>query len=176
MNLLKSETSQKLNRVNSLLPYDHELLTKKLEYKELDQTGRDELHSTLMTACTELRGVGLSANQIGIDQRAFCVKMAGFEETFFNPVIKSQSDHCTLFKEGCISQPGVFITLKRPESIMLEFTDLKGERKQSVFSGITARIIQHEYDHMEGKNFLDHASPLKKSMAIKQAKKKTVML
>lgn len=155
-----------------LLPYDHPLLRKKLEYTELDQTGREELHKTLLDSCVKLGGVGLSANQIGIDNRAFCVRMAGYEETFFNPVIVQLSDKSTLFKEGCLSQPGVFITLKRPESIMLEFTTIAGERKQSLFNGITARIIQHEYDHMEGINFLDLASPLKKAMAFKQAKKK----
>lgn len=159
-----------------LLPYDDPMLRKKLEYKELDENGREELHKKLIESTTLMRGVGLSANQIGIDNRVFCVKMAGFEETFFNPVIIKESEKTTLFKEGCLSQPGVFITLKRPESIMLEFTTISGERKQSMFSGITARIIQHEYDHMEGRNFLDLASPLKKALALKQAKKKTVII
>lgn len=159
-----------------LLPYNDPMLRKKLEYKELDENGREELHKKLIEATTLMRGVGLSANQIGIDNRVFCVKMAGFEETFFNPVIIKESEKTTMFKEGCLSQPGVFITLKRPESIMLEFTTIDGERKQSMFSGITARIIQHEYDHMEGRNFLDLASPLKKALALKQAKKKTVII
>lgn len=159
-----------------LLPYDDPLLRKKLEYTELDQAGREELNKTLLECCTVMRGVGLSANQIGIDNRVFCVKMAGFEETFFNPVVVKEGEKSTLFKEGCLSQPGVFITLKRPDSIMLEFTTIDGERKQSLFSGITARIIQHEYDHMEGRNFLDLASPLKKALALKQAKKKTVII
>ena len=160
----------------TLLPYDHALLTKKLEYKELTQEQREELHKTLIGACSAMKGVGLSANQICIDNRAFCVRMAGFEETFFNPEIINESEKTTLFKEGCLSQPGVFITLKRPESVMVEFTTINGERKKSMFSGITARIIQHEYDHMEGKNFLDKASTLKKALALKQAKKKTVLL
>jgi peptide deformylase len=155
-----------------LLPYDHELLRKKLVYTELDQALREDLHKTLIEACTKLGGVGLSANQIGIDNRVFCVRMAGYEETFFNPVVVKESDKFTLFKEGCLSQPGVYITLKRPESVMLEFTTIAGERKQALFNGITARIIQHEYDHMEGRNFLELASPLKKAMALKQAKKK----
>lgn len=159
-----------------LLPYDHPLLRKKLEYNELDQAGREELNKTLLEVCSAMRGVGLSANQIGIDNRAFCVKMAGYEETFFNPVIVKEGEKKVLFKEGCLSQPGVFITLSRPDSVLMEFTTVDGERKQSMFSGITARIIQHEYDHMEGKNFLDHASPLKKALALKQAKKKTVII
>ena len=159
-----------------LLPYDDPMLRKKLEYKELDENGREELHKKLIESTTLMRGVGLSANQIGIDNRVFCVKMAGYEETFFNPVIIKESEKTTLFKEGCLSQPGVFITLKRPESIMLEYTNMKGERVQTYFNGITARIIQHEYDHMEGRNFLDLASPLKKALALKQSKKKTVII
>lgn len=159
-----------------LLPYNDPMLRKKLEYKELDESAREELHKKLIESTTLMRGVGLSANQIGIDNRVFCVKMAGYEETFFNPVIIKESEKTTLFKEGCLSQPGVFITLKRPESIMLEYTNMKGERVQTYFNGITARIIQHEYDHMEGRNFLDLASPIKKALALKQAKKKTVII
>jgi peptide deformylase len=94
--------------------------------------------------------------------------MAGYEETFFDPQIISYSDETTLFKEGCISQAGVFITLKRPESIVIEYTDVKGERKSNMFAGITARIIQHEYDHIEGVLFTDHLAPLKKQMLKKR--------
>jgi peptide deformylase len=159
-----------------LLPYDHPMLRKELEYKPLDTEEREKFSSQLLALCTQLNGVGLSANQVGIDNRVFCVKMSGYEETFFNPQIVSFSDETTLFKEGCISQPGVFITLRRPESIVIEYIDSKGEQKSTMFGGITSRIIQHEYDHMEGKNFLDKASTLKKALALKQAKKKTVIL
>jgi peptide deformylase len=151
------------------------MLRKQLEYKELTQEEREQLSMQLLALCKQLNGVGLSANQIGIDNRIFCVKMADYEETFFNPRLVSSSDETMMFKEGCISQPGVFITLKRPQSVVLEYTDAKGEWKSAVFAGITARIIQHEYDHMEGKNFLDHASGIKKALALKQAKKKTVV-
>jgi peptide deformylase len=159
-----------------LLPYDHPMLRKELEYKTLDNEEREKLSGQLLALCTQLNGVGLSANQVGIDNRVFCVKMSGYEETFFNPKIVSYSDETTMFKEGCISQPGVFITLRRPESIVIEYIDSKGEQKSTMFGGITSRIIQHEYDHMEGKNFLDKASTLKKALALKQAKKKTVIL
>lgn len=159
-----------------LLPYDHPMLKKKLEYTELDQEGREKLSAQLLELTKQLNGVGLSANQVGIDNRVFCISMGGFSETYFNPVIKSYSTETTLFKEGCISQAGVFITLKRPENIVMEYTDIKGERKEQSFAGFTARIMQHEYDHMEGRNFLDLASPVKKALALKQAKKKTVII
>jgi peptide deformylase len=159
-----------------LLPYDHPMLRKELEYIPLNDEERAKFSSQLLALCTQLNGVGLSANQVGIDNRIFCVKMSGYEETFFDPRIISYSDETTMFKEGCISQPGVFITLRRSESIVIEYTDVKGERKSSMFAGITSRIVQHEYDHMEGKNFLDKASTLKKALALKQAKKKTVII
>jgi peptide deformylase len=159
-----------------LLPYSDPLLQKKLEYKELDVEERKKMNDMLLELTSVLKGVGLSANQIGIDNRVFCIKMSGYEETFFNPLIIKTSDETMLFKEGCLSQPGVFITLKRPETVTLDYITVEGERKQQTFSGITGRIIQHEYDHMEGKNFLDLASPLKKALALKQAKKKTVII
>lgn len=159
-----------------LLPYDHPMLRKNLDYNILNDEERAKLSGQLLALCTQLNGVGLSANQVGIDNRVFCVKMSGYEETFFNPKIVSYSDETNMFKEGCISQPGVFITLRRPESIVIEYIDVKGEQKSTMFGGITSRIIQHEYDHMEGKNFLDKASTLKKALALKQAKKKTVIL
>jgi peptide deformylase len=159
-----------------LLPYDHPMLRKNLEYKELTQEEREELSQKLLNACTALRGVGLSANQVGIENRVFVIKMGGYEECFFNPKILETSKEETLFKEGCLSQPGVFITLKRPEKVKLQYMDVKGNLKEETFAGITARIIQHEYDHMIGKNFLDYASPVKKSLALKQAKKKTVII
>lgn len=159
-----------------LLPYSDPLLQKKLEYKELDLEERKKMNDMLLELTSVLKGVGLSANQVGIDNRVFCVKMSGYEETFFNPVVVGQSKETMLFKEGCLSQPGVFITLKRPETVTLDYITVEGERKQQTFSGITGRIIQHEYDHMEGNNFLDLASPLKKALALKQAKKKTVII
>jgi peptide deformylase len=153
-----------------LIPYDDPLLTKPMEYKDLDN--KEEFAKNLESATRFLNGIGLSANQVGIDNRIFSIVYGDFAETFFDPKIIEYSPETILFEEGCLSQPGVFISLKRPQKIKIEYTTRTGERITAEYGGITARIIQHEYDHMEGTNFLNMASPLKKALALKKAKSK----
>ena len=131
-----------------------------------------ELAKNLNETMIAKDGLGLSANQVGIDNRVFSIVFNNFAETFFDPKIVEYSEETTLFEEGCLSQPGVFINLKRPQKIKIEYTTRTGERITADFGGITARIIQHEYDHMEGTNFLKLASPLKRALALKKAKQK----
>ena len=153
-----------------LIPYDDPLLTKPMEYKEIED--KVAFAQQLENATRFFNGIGLSANQVGIDNRVFSIVYGEFSETFFDPKIVEYSDETTLFEEGCLSQPGVFINLKRPQKIKIEYTTRTGERITADFAGITARIIQHEYDHMEGTNFLKLASPLKVALALKKAKAK----
>lgn len=153
-----------------LIPYDDALLTKPLEYKEIED--KIEFASQLENATRFFNGIGLSANQVGIDNRVFSIVYGDFAETFFDPKIVEYSEQTALFEEGCLSQPGIFINLKRPQRIKIEYTTRTGERITADFAGITARIIQHEYDHMEGTNFLKLASPLKVALARKKAKNK----
>lgn len=154
----------------NLIPYDDPLLTKPMEYKEVED--KKAFAEQLENACRFFNGIGLSANQVGIDNRIFSVVFNKFAETFFDPKIVEYSKETKLFEEGCLSQPGVFINLKRPERIRIEYTTRDGERITADFSGITSRIIQHEYDHMEGTNFLKLASPMKRALALKKAAKK----
>ena len=156
--------------IYKLIPYDDPLLTKHLEYKEVEDKAK--FAEMLVNACKFFKGIGLSANQVGIDNRIFCITFNDFSENFFDPKIVEYSKEETLFDEGCLSQPGVFINLKRPKTVKIEYTNKDGERVTTEFSGITARIIQHEYDHMEGTNFLERASPLKRALALKHAKRK----
>jgi peptide deformylase len=153
-----------------LIPYDDPLLTSPLEYTDIED--KQAFAEQLENATRFFNGIGLSANQVGINNRVFSVATNGFSETFFNPKIVEYSKDEILFEEGCLSQPGVFINLKRPKTIKIEYTNKEGERITADFGGITARIIQHEYDHMEGTNFLKLASPMKRALALKKAKKK----
>lgn len=153
-----------------LIPYDDPLLTKPMEYKEIED--KITFASQLENATRLFNGIGLSANQVGIDNRVFSIVYGDFAETFFDPKIVESSAETALFEEGCLSQPGVFINLKRPQKIKIEYTTRTGERITAEYGGITARIIQHEYDHMEGTNFLKLASPLKVALALKKAKAK----
>lgn len=120
------------------------------------------------------KGVGLSANQIGLPYKVFCVSGAGPNGeimTFFNPKIVDQSEESILLDEGCLTFPGLSLKIRRPRSVKLRFTEPNGESKMQIFTGITARIIQHEMDHMEGDTFLSKASIVQKEKAKKWMKK-----
>lgn len=155
-----------------LLQPDHIILRTPLPKSEFTQEERTKLADDLVNYCHALRGLGLSANQVGIEKRVFCVTAGDYKEVFFNPEVVEYSENTNMLDEGCLTYPGIFVSLKRPVSVTLKYQDVEGVERSQTFSGLTARIIQHEYDHMEGKNFLDHASPLKKALAIKKARKK----
>ena len=102
------------------------------------------------------RGVGLSANQIGIEERAFA--MVSDIETMqvivvFNPKIIKQYSKKEKMEEGCLSYPETFLEIERPWGIVVKFEDEEKTVHKVKMEGLMARIFQHEYDHMEGINF-----------------------
>lgn len=132
-----------------------------------------ELVDALWAKSRELKGLGLSANQVGINAKVFVM---GTDEdnrkNVFNPKIVSSSEDTTLAKEGCLSYPGLWLTIKRPSSITASYQNVDGEYIVEEFTGLPARIFQHEYDHMLGLNFSDHASEMKMKMAMKSLEKR----
>ena len=145
------------------------------ELKEKHNLTPRELYDNLIESMQHHGGVGLSANQCGFPVRAFVMftDLNKREATiFFNPKITWQSEDTEYFVEGCLTYPFVFLNLKRPLAIRFSYTDIDGVERNAGFSGLTARIFQHEYDHMDGKNFTQLASRLKLDMAMKKAKKK----
>lgn len=132
-----------------------------------------DLVDRLWEKCRELKGLGLSANQVGIDAKVFV--MGTDEENrknIFNPKIVSSSTETILAKEGCLSYPGLWLTLSRPNTITVSYQNVDGEYIVEELTGLPARIFQHEYDHMLGLNFSDHASELKMKMAMKSLEKR----
>ena len=145
------------------------------QIKEKHNLTLQELYDNLKGTMAATGGIGLSANQCGLPIRAF-VMYTDIDkkevEFMLNPKIESESlDDQVLFKEGCLTYPFLFLDIKRPRVIKVSYTDLNGERQERVWTNLTARIFQHEYDHMEGKNFTMYASKLKMDMALKKAKK-----
>lgn len=141
---------------------------------ETDGKDAGSLSVTLRKRMLDLKGAGLSANQIGIPVRVF---VFGNEEktiTMFNPQVMGVSKEFTKFEEGCLSFPGFFLTLQRPASVLITWQDEVGEYQTGEFTGIAARIILHEYDHMEGINFTAHASPFKLKYTLDRWKKKQI--
>ena len=119
-------------------------------------------------------GVGLAAPQVGLSIRLFIVDakpfaedeegLANFKKIFINPQILEENGEKWSFNEGCLSIPDIREDIQRQETIRISYLDEKGNAYEETYSGMAARIIQHEYDHIEGKLFVDKLSPLRKAM------------
>ena len=122
----------------------------------------------------EAEGVGLAAPQIGKNIRLFIVdctpwaeevpELADFRKVFVNAEIYERSEQTSHFEEGCLSIPGIHENVVRPVSIRMRYLDENFVEHDEEFTGKPARVIQHEYDHIEGKVFTDHLSPLRRNL------------
>jgi len=122
-------------------------------------------------------GIGLAANQVGITKRVFVMgskNIEGFPEPFalFNPKILETSQEEKLDQEGCLSYPGLYLMVKRPEWVRAEYQDSKGNTHEIKVYGYLAKCFQHEYDHLDGICFVDKVSKLKLDLAMKKLKKR----
>lgn len=102
------------------------------------------------------QGLGLAANQVGVAQRIFLADEGKGLKVFINPVILEAEGETTA-EEGCLSFPEVFVDIPRSQSLLLEYLDEEGEVRRLEAEGLLARIIQHEYDHLEGVLISDRA-------------------
>ena len=116
-------------------------------------------------------GIGLAANQVGVPYRVF--SMRGSPENFvcFNPKIVQPSEMMVTLEEGCLSYSGLIVKVKRPQHIRVRFQTPNGETLTKQFTGMTARIFQHEYDHLEGILYFNRASRYHREVAIKKWKR-----
>ena len=126
------------------------------------------ISNVLFERMKELGGIGLSANQVGINLKIFVMGTDHNKLAVFNPEIIEYFGEEISFKEGCLSFPGLFIFVKRPAGIRVKFQDIEGNLKEGEFTGLTARIFQHEYDHMQGKDFTERVSKIKLDLAKKK--------
>ena len=143
--------------LKKLIPSDDKLLHKKIK-KCSYNLDRSKLSYTLNENMFHHNGVGLSANQIGIEERVF-VMMIDIESqetiTCFNPRIIKESKDEVVMEEGCLSYPELFLEISRPAIIVVKYEDEDKEMQKRQFTGYYARIFQHEYDHMEGIDFTE---------------------
>tara|TARA_B100001741_G_scaffold312072_1_gene314537 strand:- start:1692 stop:2165 length:474 start_codon:yes stop_codon:yes gene_type:complete len=144
--------------IYDLIPPDDPRLhteIKKCSY-DLD---RKSLALTLVENMMHYKGIGLSANQIGIEERAFCMYTDLETQatlTLFNPRIVHKSVREERIVEGCLSFPGEEIAVTRPYAIVVKYEDEEKKLHKAKFSGITARVFQHEYEHMIGQDFTQY--------------------
>jgi len=128
-----------------------------------------QLAQDLLDTMVENDGVGLAANQCGLPHRVFVMK--GIPSlAFFNPNIVDVSSKLVVLEEGCLSYPNLFVKIKRPDLVKVRFTNQLGEIETKSFSGMSARIIQHEMDHLEGILFWERASRIHRERAFKNKK------
>jgi peptide deformylase len=118
------------------------------------------LAQSLIMSMKAYGGVGLAAIQVGMPIRVFVVGYEEQTQVFFNPEIIAASIEKTKMKEGCISFPFCFTTVERSDKIRIRFQNQEGEWKEEDYSGYTARIIQHEYDHLDGITLRDKVGKL----------------
>ncbi len=139
------------------------------DYPELKKLIED-MFLTMQAA----EGVGLAAPQIGKNLRLFVVDCSpwgeedeackDYRKAFINPEIYEVSEETGLFNEGCLSLPGLHEDVRRPIAIKMRYLDENFEEHDELFEGFRARVIQHEYDHLDGKVFTDRLAPLRRQL------------
>jgi peptide deformylase len=163
-----------------IIPYGDPVLRKVAHDVEFGSLDLIKLSEDMFETMYAASGVGLAAPQIGKDLRLFVVdgrpmnegekeedldtSLIDFKKVFVNPTILDETGEEWGFEEGCLSIPGIRGDVFRPEFVKIHYWTETGEEKEEVFEGLAARIIQHEYDHIEGILFTDHLSLVKKRL------------
>jgi peptide deformylase len=139
-----------------------------------DYDGLSELIDNMFETMRSSEGVGLAAPQVGLSIRLFIVdaniyadedpSLDGFRRVFINADIYQYDGKEDLMTEGCLSIPGIHEDVSRPPEIRIRYVDENFQEHDEAYSGMAARIIQHEYDHLDGILFTDKLSPLKKRL------------
>ncbi len=139
------------------------------EYPELKKLIED-----MFLTLDVCEGVGLAAPQIGKNIRLFIVdctpwaednpELADFKRVYINAEIYEESEESDLFEAGCLSLPGLHERVRRPIAIRMKWLDENFEEHAELIVGLPARVIQHEYDHIEGMVFTDHLAPLRRNL------------
>ena len=139
-----------------------------------DYKGLGQLIENMFETMYAASGVGLAAPQVGISIRLFVVdtkpfaedepELENFKKVFINPQIIEEVGDEWKFNEGCLSIPGIREDVMRKKIIHLRYQDEEFKTHETVFDGLAARVIQHEYDHIDGKLFVEKLSPFKKQL------------
>ena len=162
-----------MSEICTLIESTNPLLRIKLSECSSD-LDREKVESQLIDSMKHYQGIGLSANQVGIMERVFVMYSdvkKGEIISCFNPKIITQSDNEIVIEEGCLSYPGLWLKVKRPDGIEVEYEDKNGELQSKAMFGLECRIFLHEYDHMEGTDFTKKVSKIKLDRAKKRQSK-----
>ena len=167
------------------------LREKSLAIERVDED-LQKLMNDMLETMYEAPGIGLAAIQIGVPKRVIVLDIEWRDKSestnderqkerkkpiyFVNPEIISKSTNNSRYEEGCLSVPGQFAKIDRPDKCHVKYLDYYGQSKELVAEGMLATCIQHEMDHLEGILFIDYLSKLKKSMIVKKLTKQKEQL
>lgn len=162
-----------------IVAYDDPVLRKQCKELDFSRTQIDELVADMFETMYNAKGVGLAAPQIGQDLRLFIIDtlpfsdmknkvearlLKTFKRVFINPVILEDYGEAWKFREGCLSIPDVIENVTRNSHVLIEYYDEHWNKQTETLDGLRARVVQHEYDHIEGKLFIDYLSSLKRQL------------
>ena len=144
----------------------------------VEQVNKDiqKLMDDMLETMYAAPGIGLAAIQVGVPKRVIVMDIDQKEGKknpmfFINPEIIEKAENYSTYEEGCLSVPGQFAEIDRPEKCYVRYLDYNGQKKEIKAEGMLATCIQHEMDHLEGILFIDYLSKLKKTMIIKKLSK-----
>ena len=143
--------------IRDLVKSDDSILHRRIEPCGVN-VDRHFISKTLIENMFHHEGCGLSANQIGMNIRAFVmIRDIEYNDVIvcFNPRIISRSDDCVWCEEGCLSFPDQFINVHRPDKIIVKYEDEEGKDHKITLSGFASRVFQHEFDHLNGIDFTE---------------------
>ena len=154
--------------------YGQPVLREVAEDIPADYPNLKELISNMFETMDHAEGVGLAAPQVGLPIRVVVINLdvlsddlpeyKGFRKAYINAHILEVGGELESMEEGCLSLPGIHETVKRGNTIRVKYLDENLEAHEEVVEGYLARVMQHEFDHLDGKVFVDHISPLRKQM------------
>ncbi len=157
-----------------IVVYGHPVLRKVAEDFPPDFEGLTELIDNMFETMYNAEGIGLAAPQAGFSKRLFVIdadplkdempELANFKKVFINARILERDGEKVPDHEGCLSLPGIREEVARPSRIRIQYLDQALVPHDEVYEGWAARVIQHEYDHLDGILFVDHLAPLKRRL------------
>ena len=142
---------------------EEKILRKKITTFDFDKYTKKEIRELIKKMRTTMRradGVGLSANQVGLNEKMFVAEVDHKFYAIFNPKIIKKSDEKNEMEEGCLSVPDKFGTVIRADKVWLEGQNADGKKLKIKARGFLARVFQHELDHLEGKLFIDRSKDI----------------
>jgi peptide deformylase len=161
-----------------IVAFGHPILRKKTTNIDINKAIIQPILDNMWETMYQAKGVGLAAPQVGLNDRIFIIDSSrlnddddrrdkneiGLKEVFINAQMIEESGSMVSIEEGCLSIPNVYGMVERPKNIKIRFYNADLEQVEKEFTGFTARVIQHEYDHIEGLLFTDKLKPLKKQI------------